>query len=168
MRSCIALRFFGKRELGNASTADLIVLLLISNTVQNAIIGDDLTLVGGIVGALVLLVLNWSIAKFEYRSHRFMRLVEGTPCVLIRDGNLDMDALHSQKITRDELMAACRNQNVADFSRIKLATLETNGMITVVPDNPPDVVTERLSQIEESLKELLRRSSPASDVGMAT
>jgi uncharacterized membrane protein YcaP (DUF421 family) len=76
--------------------------------------------------------------------------------------------LRKEKITHDELMAACRNQNVADFSRVKVATLETNGMITVVPDNPPDVVTERLSRIEEALKELLRRSGSTSDAGTAT
>ena len=158
----------GKRELGNASTADLIVLLLISNTVQNAIIGDDLTLLGGILGAAILLGLNWGISKYEYRNHWFMHKVEGTPSQLIVAGTPIEKTLRKEKITHDELMAACRNQNVADFSRVKVATLETNGMITVVPDNPPDVVTERLSRIEEALKELLRRSGSTSDAGTAT
>jgi uncharacterized membrane protein YcaP (DUF421 family) len=163
----VALRLAGKRELGSASTADLIVILLISNTVQNAIIGNETSLIGGLFGAAILLAMNWAIARIEYHHSGFKRLVEGTPCVLIRDGAVDMEALHSQEMTREELLAACRSQNVADFTRIKVATLETNGMITIVPFDPPDVVTERLGRIEDSLRELLKRTGSAPDVEMA-
>jgi uncharacterized membrane protein YcaP (DUF421 family) len=162
------LRLAGKRELGNASTADLIVILLISNTVQNAIIGDETSLIGGIAGALILVLLNHGFAKYEYVNHRFMHLVEGEPAELIRDGKVVRETQDREKITDDELIAACRTQNVDGIARVKLATLETNGMITIVPEDPPDVVTERLNRIEEALGELLSRTEPGSGARLAT
>jgi uncharacterized membrane protein YcaP (DUF421 family) len=154
----VALRVAGKRELGHASTADLIVLLLISNTVQNAIIGDDTTLIGGLIGATVLFVLNKGIVQWGYRSHRFTRLVEGIPCDLIRDGEVLDDMLSREKITMQELAAACREQGVADFAAVRRAVLETNGTISIIPKDPADPIAERLAQVEASLQELLRRS----------
>ena len=154
----IALRVAGKRELGHASTADLIVLLLISNTVQNAIIGDDTTLIGGLIGATVLLVLNKGIVQWGYHSHRFTRLVEGLPCDLIRDGEVLEHMLTREKVTVQELAAACREQGVADFAHVRRAVLETNGTISVIPTEAMDALTEQLNQIETTLRELLRRS----------
>jgi uncharacterized membrane protein YcaP (DUF421 family) len=154
----IALRLAGKRELGHASTADLIVLLLISNTVQNAIIGDDTTLIGGLLGATVLFVLNKGIVQWGYHSHRFTRFVEGMPCDLIRDGEVLEHMLLHEKLTVQELAAACREQGVADFGDVKRAVLETNGTISVIPKDPTDPLTERLAQVEASIQELLRRS----------
>jgi uncharacterized membrane protein YcaP (DUF421 family) len=154
----IALRVAGKRELGHASTADLIVLLLISNTVQNAIIGDDTTLIGGLIGATILLALNKGIVQWGYHSHRFTRLVEGVPCDLIRDGEILTHMLLREKVTIQELAAACREQGVADFADVQRAVLETNGTISVIPKEPVDAVTEQLNQMEATLRELLRRS----------
>jgi uncharacterized membrane protein YcaP (DUF421 family) len=154
----VALRLAGKRELGHASTADLIVLLLISNTVQNAIIGDDTTLIGGLIGATVLFALNKGIVQWGYHSHRFTRLVEGVPCDLIRDGEVLERMLSREKITVQELAAACREQGVADFADVRRAVLETNGTISIIPNDPTDPIAERLAQVEAALQELLRRS----------
>jgi uncharacterized membrane protein YcaP (DUF421 family) len=154
----IALRVAGKRELGHASTADLIILLLISNTVQNAIIGDDTTLIGGLIGATVLFLLNKGIVQWGYHSHRFTRLVEGIPSDLIRDGEVLMHMLSREKLTIQELAAACREQGVADFADVRRAVLETNGTISVIPKVPSDEVTLQLNEMEATLRELLRRS----------
>ena len=154
----IALRLAGKRELGHASTADLIVVLLISNTVQNAIIGDETSLIGGLVGAAILLTLNKGIVHWGYHSHRFTTLVEGIPCELIRDGEVLEPMLSREKVTIQELAAACREQGVADFSDVRRAVLETNGTISVVPRSPSEAMTDQLNQIEATLRELLRRS----------
>jgi len=154
----VALRVAGKRELGHASTADLIILLLISNTVQNAIIGDDTTLIGGLIGATVLFLLNKGIVQWGYHSHRFTRLVEGIPSDLVRDGEVLKHMLLREKVTVQELAAACREQGVADFAGVQRAVLETNGTISVIPKEPTDVLSEQLNQIEATLRELLRRS----------
>ena len=154
----VGLRVAGKRELAQINTFDLIVLLTLSNTVQNAIIGDDTTLIGGLIGATILLALNKGIVQWGYHSHRFTRLVEGVPCDLIRDGEILTHMLLREKVTIQELAAACREQGVADFADVQRAVLETNGTISVIPKEPVDAVTEQLNQMEATLRELLRRS----------
>jgi uncharacterized membrane protein YcaP (DUF421 family) len=158
----IALRLAGKRELGNVSTGDLIVVLLLSNTVQNAIIGDETSLIGGLAGAAILIVLNKAIVVGSYRNHSFRRMVDGQPVDLVVDGEVDETVLAREQVTLDELAMAVREQNVSGIEGVKRAVLETNGIISVIPssDDLPGELVERLERIEAALNELIRRSDP--------
>jgi uncharacterized membrane protein YcaP (DUF421 family) len=158
----IALRLAGKRELGNVGTGDLIVVLLLANTVQNAIIGDETSLVGGLVGALILIALNKAIVAASYHNRRFRHLVDGTSVELVVDGEVDEAALSREKVTLDELAMAVREQNVAGFDNVKRAVLETNGMISVIPasSDQSETIVERLDRIEAILNQLMQRSDP--------
>jgi len=158
----IALRLAGKRELGNVSTGDLIVVLLLANTVQNAIIGDETSLIGGLVGAVILIALNKAIVAAAYHNRRFRRLVDGIPVELVVDGEVDEAALSREKVTLDELAMAVREQNVAGLEDVKRAVLETNGIISVIPasDDQVESISDRLARMEASLNELIRRTSP--------
>ncbi len=96
----LLLRLFGKRELAQLNPFDLVVLLSLSNTVQNAIIGDDNSVTGGIVGAFSLLVINWIVVRILYRSPKLTRILEGRVSVLVRDGQIDRKALGRESLTR--------------------------------------------------------------------
>lgn len=156
----IALRLAGKRELGNVSTGDLIVVLLLSNTVQNAIIGDETSLVGGLAGAAILILLNKAIVLASYRNRGFRRLVDGEPVDLIIDGEVDETVLAREQVTLQELAMAVREQNVAGIEYVKRAVLETNGIISVIPasDDESDAIADRLARIEALLNQLVQRS----------
>jgi uncharacterized membrane protein YcaP (DUF421 family) len=158
----IALRLAGKRELGNVSTGDLIVVLLLANTVQNAIIGDETSLVGGLAGAVILIALNKAIVAASYHNRRFRRMVDGIPVELVVDGEVDEAALSREKVTLDELAMAVREQSVAGFENVKRAVLETNGMISVIPasNDQSETIAERLDRIEAILSQLMQRSDP--------
>jgi uncharacterized membrane protein YcaP (DUF421 family) len=158
----IALRLAGKRELGNVSTGDLIVVLLLSNTVQNAIIGDETSLIGGLAGAAILIVLNKAIVFASYHNRQFRRMVDGEPVELIVDGKVDETALTREKLTQDELAMAVREQNVAGFAGVKRAVLETNGIISVIPssDGERETIVDRLARIEAALNYLIQGSNP--------
>ena len=93
----VLLRIFGKRELAQLNPFDLVVLLSLSNTVQNAIIGDDNSVTGGIIGAFGLLAINWLVVRALFRSPRLTRMIEGRATVLIRNGQIDMRALHASR-----------------------------------------------------------------------
>src|ERR1700736_1163069 len=108
----IGLRLSGKRELAQLNPFDLIVLLLLSNTVQNAIIGDDNSVTGGIIGATTLLTVNYVIIRGVRKSRRLARLLEGRADVLIRDGVVQKDHLNRELITRAELIAAAHKQGI--------------------------------------------------------
>jgi uncharacterized membrane protein YcaP (DUF421 family) len=152
----IALRLAGKRELGQLSTSDLIVVLLLSNTVQNAIIGNETSLVGGVVGAGTLILLNKAVAYFIYRSERFRRVIEGDPVPLVIDGQIQKKTLKSQRISLDALVAAARDQNIDGLDGIHQALLETNGSISIIPRSTgaEHRMTEQLNRIEAMLVEL--------------
>lgn len=158
----IALRLAGKRELGNVSTGDLIVVLLLSNTVQNAIIGDETSLVGGLAGAAILIVLNKAIVLASYRNPSFRRMMDGEPVDLVIDGEVIEPVLAREQVTLEELAMAVREQNVAGIEDVKRAVLETNGIISVIPtsDDESDAIVDRLTRIEELLNQLMQRSDP--------
>ncbi len=146
----VLLRLGGKRELGQVSTLDLIVLLLLSNTVQNAIIGDDLSLTGAMLGAGVLIVLDKGLTWLGYRSRRVGHLLGGDPTPLVADGRLLAANLRRERITEAELMTICRRQGIDRLEEVATAILETDGMITVRPRHPtPDerIQTEILSRL---------------------
>src|SRR5271170_1689244 len=98
------LRLFGKRELAQLNPFDLVVLLSLSNTVQNAIIGDDNSVTGGVIGAFALLAINWLVVRALFRSPRLTRMLEGRSTVLVRDGRVDQRAIDREALTREELL----------------------------------------------------------------
>jgi uncharacterized membrane protein YcaP (DUF421 family) len=160
----IGLRLAGKRELAQINTFDLIVLLTLSNTVQNAIIGDDTSVTGGVIGATSLLVINYMVVRFLFRRVRLDRFLQGKPVVLIEDGRLRQRSMDHELITRSELEAAAHKQGFRDFANIARATLETGGSITFVAKDPSPTQTHyedlirRLDEISHQLQALQRRS----------
>jgi uncharacterized membrane protein YcaP (DUF421 family) len=154
------LRLFGKRELGQLNPLDFIVLLLLSNTVQNAIIGNDNSLVGGLIGAAVLFVINDGLVRFAYRNPRMRRLIEGRAEEVVRDGRVINSALRRNLITREELEAASRKQGIEHLTDVQCAHLEVSGAISFTMKEPTEVerfhkeVMDRLTAIEKRLASL--------------
>ncbi len=154
------LRVFGKRELGQLNPLDFIVLLLLSNTVQNAIIGNDNSLAGGLLGAAVLFVVNEGLVRFVFRHPRARRVIEGRPEELIRDGKVLRAALRRNMITRDELETAARKQGIDHLHAVESAQLEVSGSLSFVLHEPGTAtqqhreVIARLAAIEQRLAAL--------------
>lgn len=160
----VALRLGGKRELGQMNGFDLVVLLLLSNTVQNAIIGNDNSVLGGFVGAATLLAVNYMIVRLAYRYPRVSRLVEGKPTLLVSNGHLILEHLSAEVITESELRANLRRQGFEELAEVKAAILETNGSLTVerqalMEDDQQQNLTEQLTRIETALKQLTEMTS---------
>lgn len=128
----IALRLFGKKELSQLNTADVILILLISNSVQNAMVGDNTTLLGGLAAAAVLFLLNFILKKLMFRFKGFSDFVQEKPEILIHDGQLDFKALSKLDITNEELKEALREHGVEHFTDVKLAMLEIDGNISII------------------------------------
>ena len=128
----IALRIFGKKELSQLNTADVILILLISNSVQNAMVGSNISLLGGLAAASVLFVINFVLKKLMYKSKWFSNLMQEKPEILIHDGNIDFKALSKLNITSDELHEAMREHGVEHFTQVKLAILEIDGNISII------------------------------------
>ena len=128
-----AFRFTGKRQVGQLTPFDLVVLLVISNVVQNAVIGPDNSLGGGLLGAVVILALNGLLVEVTYRSKRLRRVLEASPTVLVHNGKLVERNLASERITLDDLHAAMRRAGVVDIAHVRVAVLEENGGISVIP-----------------------------------
>src|SRR6202035_4863515 len=101
----VGLRLSGKRELAQLNPFDLVVLLSLSNTVQNAIIGDDNSVTGGVIGAFGLLAINWLVVRVLFKSGRLTRMLEGRSSVLIRNGHIDLKAMNKEMLTREELLS---------------------------------------------------------------
>ncbi len=123
----VGLRLAGKRELAQLNPFDLVVLLTISNTVQNAIIGDDNTVTGGIIGVIALLLLNYLVVRFVYRNERIEKLVEGEEDVLISNGMINQKALERETISLTELEIAAHKQGFTSLADIDRAILEPGG-----------------------------------------
>lgn len=128
-----ALRLAGKRELGQMTVFDLVVILLISNAVQNSMVGLDFSVQGGLVAAFVLIALNRAVAFARLRGGRWGRLIEGTPTVLIEDGQLIEPHLRRESLERDEIEMVVREHGIGSLGDVKLAVLETDGSISIVP-----------------------------------
>ena len=154
------LRLFGKRELGQLNPLDFIVLLLLSNTVQNAIIGNDNSLVGGLIGAGVLFVINDALVRYAYRNPRARRMIEGRAEELIHDGRIVPSALRRNLITREELVAAGRKQGIEHLRDIECAHLEVSGAVSFTLKAPTEPerfhveIMTRLDKIEQRLAAL--------------
>ena len=121
------LRLFGKRELAQLNPFDLVVLLSLSNTVQNAMIGDDNSLSGGIIGAFSLLTINWLLTRVLFRAPKLNTLFELPPTVLIRNGVVDWEATKKEALTEIELRSVLHKQGFDDFDQVEKCVLEPNG-----------------------------------------
>jgi uncharacterized membrane protein YcaP (DUF421 family) len=128
----IALRLFGKKELSQLNTADVILILLISNSVQNAMVGSDTSLWGGLAAAAVLFIINFTLKKLMYKFPKFSDFMQEKPEILIHDGKMDFKTLSKLNITHDELKEAIREHGVEHFSDVKLAMLEIDGNISII------------------------------------
>lgn len=143
------LRLAGKRELAQLNPFDLVVLLMLANTVQNAIIGNDVSVTGGLIGAATLLALNALVVRFLYRHRRLDEVVEGSVDFLVQRGRLNMPVLEREIITIPELEAAARKQGIASLDEVETARLEPGGAISFITHQP--------GLEEKRQRELLRR-----------
>lgn len=155
----VGLRLSGKRELVQLNPFDLVVLLTLSNTVQNAIIGDDNSVTGGIIGAASLLVVNYLVVRFLYDHRKLDQLVEGRADVLILDGKLQAHRLKKELITMSQLEAAARKQGFASLSEVQECVLEPGGTLSFLVKKPPAEELrhqELVKRIERLTDEIIR------------
>lgn len=148
----VLLRVGGKRELAQLNTFDLVVMLLLSNVVQNAIIGSDNSLTGGLIGAAVLVAINAGLIRVVNRHPRLTRIFEGAQTALVRDGRVDRKAVHRVGLRHADLAAALRRQGASDVHQVKKATLDPGGVIVVtLIDEAQDVTRRDLHSDHEAL-----------------
>jgi uncharacterized membrane protein YcaP (DUF421 family) len=151
------LRLAGKRELAQLNPFDLVVLLTLSNTVQNAIIGDDNSVLGGVLGASTLLLVNYLVVRFLYAHERLDRLIEGDADLLMKDGRVLHDRLRKELITLPELESAAHKQGFASLDEVDRAVLEPGGTISFFAKKPsPEAARheELTARLDEILAEL--------------
>ncbi len=153
----IGLRLAGKRELAQLNPFDLVVLLTLSNTVQNAIIGDDNSVTGGLIGAATLLFINYLVVRFLFKHERLDQVVEGLPTVLIENGKLRTDQLTQELITLPELEAAAHRQGFASLDEVERAAIEPGGTLSFLGKKPAPEETrhrELLARLDQMMREL--------------
>jgi uncharacterized membrane protein YcaP (DUF421 family) len=151
----VLLRVFGKRELAQLNPFDLVVLLSLSNTVQNAIIGDDNSVTGGIIGAFGLLAINWLVVRVLFRSQRLTRALEGRATTLIRNGQIDLKAMNREMLSREELLSVVHRQGFEDFHQVRSCQLEPNGTF-YIEAYEPSVDDKRHGELLERIDALAR------------
>jgi uncharacterized membrane protein YcaP (DUF421 family) len=158
----VGLRLAGKRELAQLNAFDLVVLLTLSNTVQNAIIGDDNSVSGGVIGATTLLVVNYAVVRFLYGHERLDQLVEGAATVLMDHGEIQRQQLQQELITIVELETAAHKQGLGSLDEVERAVIETGGTISFTAKKPSaestrhDEVLARLDAISRQLTAVSR------------
>ncbi len=152
----VVLRIFGKRELAQLNPFDLVVLLSLSNTVQNAIIGNDNSLTGGLIGAFSLLAINYLVVRYLFRHRRLDQLFEGKPTVLVEHGHMIKHALAKELLTRSELITVLHRQGFAGLDEVERCVLEPGGTFYIQRKMPP---TERVEhdEVMRGLGELNRK-----------
>jgi uncharacterized membrane protein YcaP (DUF421 family) len=126
----LGVRLSGKREVGQMTPFDLVLLLLISNSVQNAMTGPDTSVIGGVAAALTLLVMNYLIAELSGTNRRFRKIVQGQPTLLVHDGNVLNGHMSKEHVSMDELERALREHGVNSYHDVALAVLEVDGSIS--------------------------------------
>ena len=161
----VGLRLSGKRELVQLNPFDLVVLLTLSNTVQNAIIGDDNSVTGGIIGATSLLIVNYLVVRFLYKHRSLDQLVEGKADILIEDGKVKTLRLKQELITMAQLEAAARKQGFESLSEVDQCVLEPGGTISFIGKKPGSDETRHqvlMQRIDALMAEVvkLRGSQP--------
>jgi uncharacterized membrane protein YcaP (DUF421 family) len=158
----VGFRLAGKRELAQLNAMDLVVLLTISNTVQNAIIGNDNTVIGGVIGASTLLALNYGVVRFLFAHPKFDQMVEGEPTPLVERGQMNRHLMQRELVTKAELAIAAHRQGFAKLEQVERAVLEPSGVISFVGKEPPPAevlrseLTSRLDGISRQLAEVQR------------
>lgn len=161
----LLLRVFGKRELAQLNPFDLVVLLSLSNTVQNAIIGNDNSLTGGLIGALTLLAVNYLVVRFLFQHRRLDEIFEGKPTVLIDKGQIVEKALARELLTRAELIAVLHRQSFSGLEEVDQCVLEPGGIFYISRKLPPVEETQykemvsRLDRLDGKLDRLLSRNA---------
>lgn len=154
----VFLRLFGKRELAQLNPFDLVVLLSLSNTVQNAMIGDDNSVTGGMIGAFSLLAINWLLTWVLFRMPKLNETVEGSETVLIRRGKVDRKAMEKEALTELELLSVIHKQGLDDFSEVEKCVLEPNGTFYVeaIKPSPDEAQDAELLEAVRSLASEVR------------
>jgi uncharacterized membrane protein YcaP (DUF421 family) len=147
------LRLFGKRELAQLNPFDLVVLLSLSNTVQNAIIGDDNSVTGGLIGAFSLLAINWLLMWLLFRSPKVNQALEGKATVLVKDGFVDEAALKKETLTMEELISILNKNGFDDPREVEQCVLEPNGTFFVKARHP-STQEESSREVMEALRKL--------------
>jgi uncharacterized membrane protein YcaP (DUF421 family) len=161
----VLLRIFGKRELAQLNPFDLVVLLSLSNTVQNAIIGNDNSVSGGLIGAFSLLAVNYVVVRFLFRHRRLDQIMEGTPTVLIEHGKVRRHSLAKELLTEAELLTVLHRQGFSGLEEVERCVLEPGGSFSVKGKQPlPEErryaeLLARLDQISVQVQALGRASS---------
>jgi len=148
----VLLHLAGKRQLAQLNSFDLVVLLLLSNVVQNAIIGNDNSLLGGLLGAAILLAINYVLVRAAFMSPRFGKAIQGGATLVVENGKVDHHALRMLALTREELIAALRRQGL-ELDDAERVTMEPEGTLNAVPKPRPslDDVMRKLNEIEAKL-----------------
>lgn len=130
-----AIRLFGKKELAQLSIIDLVFILLISNSVQNAMVGDNSTLIGGLTAATSLFVVNWILKNLIFKSKNLSEIVQGNPLMLVYHGKIIQKHLDQARLSNEELEAAIREHGVKDIKDVDIAILEVDGNISILSNN---------------------------------
>jgi uncharacterized membrane protein YcaP (DUF421 family) len=162
----VLLRVFGKRELAQLNPFDLVVLLSLSNTVQNAIIGEDNSVTGGIIGAVSLLTINWVVVRILFRSPKLNRALEGRPAVLIRDGHVDRKALEREALTREELVEVVHRQGFEHVHDVHRCELEPNGTF-YIEARDPSIADKRHEELLAKIEALVQQVNALRGTGQA-
>jgi len=130
-----AIRVFGKKEFAQLSVVDVVFILLISNSVQTAMVGDDTSLSGGLVAALALFAMNYVFKRLSLGSESISKVIDGEPILLIYNGQVRPNALKEASISLEQLKAVVREHGVEEISDVNLAIFEVDGNISVLSDN---------------------------------
>ncbi len=167
----VVLRLAGKREMAQLNPFDLVVLLTLSNTVQNAIIGNDNSVSGGLIGAATLLIVNYIVVRLLYNHERLERIVEGAPDVLIEHGEIRKETLKKELVTMQELELAAHKQGFDSLEEVERAVLDPGGAVSFTRKKPPIELSrheEVLAKFAEMSAELARlREAMSSSRGPA-
>jgi uncharacterized membrane protein YcaP (DUF421 family) len=159
----VLLRVFGKRELAQLNPFDLVVLLSLSNTVQNAIIGDDNSVSGGLIGAVSLLAINYFVVRFMFKHRRLDQLLEGEPTTLIDKGKICEGALAKELLTVTELQTVAHRQGFQRLEEIECCVLEPGGSFSIKGHTPPAderrhrELLARIEELSRQIEEMKRR-----------
>lgn len=154
----VFLRIFGKRELAQLNPFDLVVLLSLSNTVQNAIIGNDNSVSGGVIGAFALLTINWVLMRLLFKAPKITAAIEGTKTILVTDGTVDESAMKKETLTHDDLISVLNKNGFNRPEDVKLCVLEPNGTFYVegITPNQESVHSQELMDAVRQLSHELR------------
>jgi len=151
----VFLRLFGKRELAQLNPFDLVVLLSLSNTVQNAIIGDDNSVSGGVIGAFALLAINWLLMRVLYKAPKITTTLQGSPTTLIKDGVVLEDALKEETLTHEELVSVLNKNGFNDAADVAECVLEPNGTF-FVKGKTPNLESVHSGELMRAIEKLSR------------